>query len=98
MHCICVFRLLHRSDPEIGYTLGRGDVAKGTAMLAAMKAARALDANGDGVIDAAEFQRLCSVVVIVAAEVRLRAEFMWAVAEKDSDGTIERMKAWDMIT
>ena len=66
-------------------------------MLAAMKAAKALDISGDGRISGDELARLSSLFVIVAAEVRLRVDAVWTAAEKSSEGQIERLKCWDMI-
>jgi Ca2+-binding EF-hand superfamily protein len=85
------------ADQELCYILGRADVTKGNAMLAAMKAAKALDISGDGRISGDELARLSSPLVIVAAEVRLRVDAMWTAAEKSSEGQIERLKCWDMI-
>ena len=55
------------ADNELATLMGNGDTAKGKKMLEMMKAIRALDASGDGFIDAEEFQRLYLPQVITAA-------------------------------
>ena len=48
--------------------MGKGDLAKGKAMLASMKEVRALDVNGDGQITREEFKRLFDSTVLAEAE------------------------------
>jgi len=62
-----------------------------------MKAARALDMSGDGRISEDEFKRLYNPVVIVAAEVKVRADLLWASSHKDSKGRVQRLQCWDAI-
>ena len=56
------------ADAELASIMGKGNEAKGKAMLEMMKAVRACDADGDGNIDGVEFQRLYLPSVLVAAE------------------------------
>ena len=56
------------ADSELARIMGKGDQAKGKAMLEAMKAVRALDKSGDGIIYDDEFQRLYSPFVLLPAE------------------------------
>ena len=56
------------ADSELARIMGKGDQAKGKAMLEAMKAVRALDKSGDGIIHNEEFQRLYLTSNILAAE------------------------------
>ena len=56
------------ADSELARTMGKGDQTKGKAMLEVMKAMRAMDKNGDGVIYEEEFQRLYLAYNLVAAE------------------------------
>jgi len=85
------------ADDELGFVLGRGSTALGKAMLRAMEADNALDISGDGQIVESEFRRLFNPWVILAAEVKVRADLMWATAVKDAEGTMERLKCWEMI-
>ena len=55
------------ADEELASIMGRGDAERGKAMLYAMKAVRALDANGDGMVDGFEFQRLYLPSNVLAA-------------------------------
>ena len=56
------------ADEELASIMGKGDGAMGRKMLECMKAVRALDASGDGLIDALEFQRLYLPSNLLAAE------------------------------
>ena len=55
-------------DGELASLVASGNQPKGKAMLEVMKAVRALDASGDGLIDALEFQRLYLPSNLLAAE------------------------------
>jgi len=87
------------NDPELGYILGHGDVAKGHDMLHAMKSVRELDISGDGRVSADELARLCNPVVLLAAEARVRCDAVWTAAEGrlDANGDMDRQECWDMI-
>ena len=61
------------ADGELAQIMGKGDPAKGKAMLQVMKAEHALDKNGDGVIQNDEFQRLYLPSNILAAEEAVRS-------------------------
>ena len=56
------------ADAELASIMGKGNEAKGKAMLEMMKAVRALDTSGDGAIYDEEFQRLYLPSVLLAAE------------------------------
>ena len=56
------------ADSELARIMGKGDQPKGKAMLEAMKAMRALDKSGTGVIYDEEFQRLYLPSNLLAAE------------------------------
>ena len=56
------------ADKELATLVGKGNEAKGKAMLEAMKSAKALDVSGDGSISQEEFNRLYDQAVLAAAE------------------------------
>ena len=56
------------ADDELATLIGKSDAGKGKAMLASMKAVKALDINGDGQIVVDEFNRLYDSSVLAAAE------------------------------
>ena len=62
-------------DVDLATILGNGNHDKGKKMLEIMRAVRALDPNGDGQIDALEFQRMYLPSVILAAESAVYAGF-----------------------
>jgi len=62
-----------------------------------MKEVRALDIDGNGLIDEAEFKRLYKLEVLVAGQVKVRADAMWEAVATDAAFNIERLKCWDMI-
>ena len=55
-------------DKELPKIIGRGNQMKGKAMLESMKAVRALDKSGDGMIYTQEFRRLYLPFNLLAAE------------------------------
>ena len=61
------------ADAELASIMGKGSEAKGKAMLESMKAMRALDKSGDGIIYTQEFQRLYLPSVLLAAEDAVRS-------------------------
>ena len=66
-----------------------------------MKAVKALDVSGDGIIDESEFFRLLNPGVIKAAEIKValpkKVASLWAALPKDDKDQIERLTCWGML-
>ena len=60
------------AEDELARIIGDDNQGKGKEMLHAIRAMRALDLNGDGMVHGEEFQRLYLPSVILAAEEAVR--------------------------
>lgn len=66
-----------------------------------MKAAKALNVSGSGIIDKEEFFRLANPWVIKAAETKVglpkKVAKLWAAMPLNEKQEIERLKCWDIL-
>ena len=61
------------ADEELAVSMGKGDAAKGKAMLESMKAVRALDVDRDGQITEEEFKRMLDPAILALSEAEASA-------------------------
>jgi len=87
-------------DDELCALYG-ADAAAGKEVLEAMKAVKALDVSGDGVIDEGEFFRLVNPGVVKAAEIKVglpkKVASLLAAMPLDGKQQIERLQCWAIL-